>query len=130
MVHPPPGAGPQDRTSRPSVDGFPDGAQHRDRQRDVGRLGTLAEHVQQLVPGLLAQVGDVGRAGLGHPQAEHPEQADQGVVVGPELRAAASRAANSSGCSTVRFCPSHATLGRVTAAAGLAGMSPSMTAYL
>jgi len=46
------------------------------------------------------------------------------------VRAAASRAANSSGCSTVRFCPSHATLGRLTAVAGLAGMTPSMTAYL
>jgi hypothetical protein len=49
---------------------------------------------------------------------------------GPEVRAAASRAANSSGCSTVRFCPSHATFGRVTAAAGLAAMTPSITAYL
>ena len=34
------------------------------------------------------------------------------------------------GMSTVRFWPSQATFGRVTAAAGLAGMRPSMTAYL
>ena len=47
-------------------------AQHRDREGDVGRLGALAEHVQKLVAGLVAQVGDVRPAGLGHPQPEHP----------------------------------------------------------
>jgi hypothetical protein len=80
-VHPPPGAGSQDRAGGASVDGFADGAQHRDGQRDVGRLGTFAEHVQQLVPGFVPQVGDVGPASFGHPQAEHPEQADQHVIV-------------------------------------------------
>src|SRR4051794_7976765 len=49
---------------------------------------------------------------------------------GPEVLAAASRAANSGGCNTVRFWPSQATFGRVTAVAGLAGMSPSMDGVL
>jgi len=81
-VHPPPGPGTQDRAGGAPVDRFPDSAQHRDRERDVGRLGALTEHVQQFVAGLIPQVGDVGPAGLGHPQPEHAEQADQGVLIG------------------------------------------------
>jgi hypothetical protein len=46
------------------------------------------------------------------------------------VRAAESRAANSNGCSVVRFWDSHATFGRLTAVAGFAGSSPSITAYL
>ena len=80
-VHAPPGAGPQDRAGGAPVDGLPDGSQNRDRQRDVGGLGALAEHVQQLVAGLVAQVADVCGTGFRHAQPEHPEQADQRVVV-------------------------------------------------
>src|SRR4051812_24612930 len=44
-------------------------------------LAPFPDHVQQLVAGLIADVGDVGVARLGHAQAEHTEHADQGVVV-------------------------------------------------
>jgi hypothetical protein len=43
-------------------------------------LALFAEHMQQLVADLIADVGDVGGAGLRHPQAE---QAHQGAVVRP-----------------------------------------------
>ncbi len=81
-VHPPSGTGPPDWAGTAAVNGLPDGAQHGDGQGDVGRPGVLAEHVQQLVAGLVTQVSDVGGARLGHPQPEHAEQADQRVVVG------------------------------------------------
>lgn len=61
----PPGAGAQDRPGGASVDGFTDGAQDRDRQRDVCRLGPFSDDVEQLVAGLVADVGDVSAASLG-----------------------------------------------------------------
>ena len=74
-VHPPPAAGPQDRPGDAVADRFPHGPQNRDGQWDVGRFGAFAEHVQQFVARLVPEVGDVGRAGLAHPEPEHAEQA-------------------------------------------------------
>jgi hypothetical protein len=59
-----------------------------------------------------------------------PSRQTNAWSLGPDVRDAASTAANSNGCSTVRFCPSHDTFGGVTAAAGFAGITPSITAYL
>lgn len=75
--------------------------------------------MQQLVTGLVPDVGDVGRAGLGHTQAEHAQQADQGVVVGT---GAAGRSEQGSELQRVQhgaLLPSQATFGRVTASAGV-----------
>lgn len=57
-----------------AVGGFADGPKHGDGQRDVCGLSAFAEHVQDLVAGLIADVVDVGVAGLGNPQSEHPQQ--------------------------------------------------------
>jgi len=69
-------------------------------------------------------------AAIADAQAQHAEQRDERVGGVAVLRAALSTAANSSGCSTVRCCPSHGTRGRVTAKLGLVATSSSITAYL
>jgi hypothetical protein len=67
--HPPAGAGTQDRPRSVTGDGLTDRAQDRDGQRDVGGLGALADHMQQLPAGLVPDGGDVGRAGPTHANA-------------------------------------------------------------
>ena len=127
-VHPPAGAGPAGSGRGAAVDGFPDRAQHRDGQRDVGRFGALAEHVQQLVAGLVAQVGDIGSWRL-PTLAARACRADAWSF-GPDVRAAASRAANSSGSQhgALLALPGHLRPGHGRRRV-LAGMTPSMTAY-
>jgi hypothetical protein len=82
--------------------------------------------MQQLVADLKADVGDVGGAGLRHPQAE---QAHQGAVVRPGGAGRGQQGGELQRCSAVRFCTSLATLGRVTATAGLAAITPPSTVY-
>ncbi len=59
-----------------------DGAEHRDGQRDLGRLRALAEHPEQFVAAGVAQVLNSGVAGFAHPQAEQAQQRDQRVSGG------------------------------------------------
>ncbi len=54
----------QDWPGRSPVRCGSNGAQDRNGQRDVGRLGAFAEHVEHLVARDVVQVGDLGVAGL------------------------------------------------------------------
>jgi hypothetical protein len=66
------------------VNAVGDGAVHRAgdgwRQRDQDDLVALADHSQHSVAVLLADIGDVRRAGFEDPQPKEPEQTHQGEV--------------------------------------------------
>jgi len=80
-VHPGTAPVAQQRPVLAAVDGPVDGPPDRGRQRDEDDLGALADHAQDAVAVLLAEVGDVGGAGLEDPQPEQAERGDQGEVL-------------------------------------------------
>ncbi len=117
---------PKDRTRRPLVDGEIDRARCSGNERDDGRLVALPDDTQGPVPSLEAQVLDVGRAGLTHPEAVEPEKHRQSGVSSVEALCGEEEgtklgAVEPSGIPGMDF-------GRRTYCAGLAAMRPSMWA--